>query len=129
MNARSVICPKTYHYSQLKIGPGASMRAFLTHRNAVTTSVKRVAPMTCTTENEKKEVLQADLELNVSLCLHNSFCRNREQKVNVDLQPCCKQSYWNKKIKARPATLLTWYRMRWKTAKWASRNKKRWSKN
>ena len=26
----------------------------------------------------------------MSLCLHNSFCRNREQKVNVDLLPCCK---------------------------------------
>ena len=45
----------------------------------------------CVTEDEKKEVLRADLERNVSLCLHNSFCRNREQKVNVDLLPCCKQ--------------------------------------
>ena len=44
----------------------------------------------CATEVEKKEVLRADLEQNVSLCLHNSFCRNREQKVNVDLLPCCK---------------------------------------
>ena len=39
---------------------------------------------------KKKEVLQADLERNVSLGLHNSFCRNREQKVNVDLLPCSK---------------------------------------
>ena len=39
---------------------------------------------------KKKEVLRADLERNVSLCLHNSFRRNREQKVNVDLLPCCK---------------------------------------
>ena len=46
--------------------------------------------MSCTTEQVKKEVLKADLERNVSLCLHNSFCRNREQKVNVIL-PCCKQ--------------------------------------
>ena len=66
------------------------MRAFLTHRNAVTTAVKRVAGAPCVTEDEKKEVLRADLEKNVSLCLHNSFCRNREQKVNVDLLPCCK---------------------------------------
>ena len=66
------------------------MRAFLTHRNAVTTAVKRVAGVPCVTETEKKEVLRADLERNVSLCLHNSFCRNREQKVNVDLLPCCK---------------------------------------
>ena len=42
------------------------------------------------TETEKREDLQADLERNVSLCLHNSFCRNREQKVNMDLLPCCK---------------------------------------
>ena len=75
---------------QLDIGPGAYKRAFLTHRNAVTTAVKRVAGAPCATENEKKEVLRADLERNVSLCLHNSFCRNREQKVNVDLLPCCK---------------------------------------
>ena len=42
------------------------------------------------TETEKREVLRADLEQKVSLCLHNRFCRNREQKVNVDLLPCCK---------------------------------------
>ena len=47
--------------------------------------------MSCTTEQETKEVLQADLERNVSMRLHNSFCRNREQKVNLDLLPCCKQ--------------------------------------
>ena len=52
--------------------------------------MKRVAGAPYVTEDEKKEVLRADLERNVSLCLHNSFCRNREQKVNVDLLPCCK---------------------------------------
>ena len=81
---------EAYQSFQLDIGPGAYMRAFLTHRNAVTTAVKRVAGTPCVTEDEKKEVLRADLERNVSLCLHNSFCRNREQKVNVDLLPCCK---------------------------------------
>ena len=75
---------------QLDIGPGAYKRVFLTHRNAVTTAVKRVAGAPCATEDEKKEVLRADLERNVSLWRHNSFCRNREQKVNVDLLPCCK---------------------------------------
>ena len=49
-----------------------------------------MAEAPCVTETEKREVLQADLERNVSLCLHNTFCRNREQKVNVDLLPCCK---------------------------------------
>ena len=77
-----------YQSFQLDIGPGAYKRAFLTHRNAVTTAVKRVAGAPCVTEDEKKEVLRADLERNVSLCLHNSFCRNRELKVNVDLLPC-----------------------------------------
>ena len=81
---------EAYQSFQLDIGPGAYKRAFLTHRNAVTTAVKRVAGTPCVTEDEKKEVLRADLERNVSLCLHNSFCRNREQKVNVDLLPCCK---------------------------------------
>ena len=75
---------------QLDIGPGAYKRAFFTHRNAVTIAVKQVAGANCVTENEKREVLRADLERNVSLCLHNSFCRNREQKVNVDLLSCCK---------------------------------------
>ena len=42
------------------------------------------------TETEKREVLRADLERNVSLCINNSFCRYREQKMNVDLLPCCK---------------------------------------
>ena len=60
------------------------------HRNAVTTAVKRLAGALCLTEAEKREVLQADLERNVSLCLHNSFCRIREQNVNVELLPCCK---------------------------------------
>ena len=81
---------EAYQSFQLDIGPGAYKRAFLTHRTAVTIAVKRVAGAPCVTENEKREVLRADLERNVSLCFHNSFCRNREQKVNVDLLPCCK---------------------------------------
>ena len=81
---------EAYRSFQLDIGTGAYKRAFFTHRNAVTTAVKRLAGAPCVTENEKREVLRADLERNVNLCLHNSFCRNREQKVNVDLLPCCK---------------------------------------
>ena len=34
-------------------------------------------------------MLKEDLERNMTLCLHNSFCRNRE--TNVDPQPCFKQ--------------------------------------
>ena len=74
---------EVYQSFQLNIGLGAYRRAFLTHRKAAAKSaVKRVAGMSCNTENEKKQILQADLERNVSLCVHNSFCRNREQKVN-----------------------------------------------
>ena len=39
---------------------------------------------------EKEEMLKEDLERNVTLCLHNSFCMNIES--NVDPLPCCKQS-------------------------------------
>ena len=78
---------EAYQSFQQDIGPGAYRRA--THDNAVTTTVKGVAGAPCETEVEKREVLQADQERNVSVCLHNSFCRNREQKVNVDLLPCC----------------------------------------
>ena len=34
-------------------------------------------------------MLKEDLARNVTLCLHNSFCRIRES--NVDPLPCCKQ--------------------------------------
>ena len=74
---------EAYQSFQLDIGPGAYKKAFLTHRNAVTTAVKRVAGAPCVTEDEKKEVLRADLERNVSLCLQNSFCRNRERSYDL----------------------------------------------
>ena len=49
----------------------------------------------------RESILEEDLAKNVSLCLHNSFCRNRYQTVNVDLLPCCKprlleQESWGK---------------------------------
>ena len=44
---------------------------------------------------EKAEMLKEDLERNVTLCLHNSFCRIRES--NVDPLPCCKQRVEEKK--------------------------------
>ena len=81
---------EAYQSFQLDIGPGAYKSAFLTHRKAVTTAVKPVAGAPCVTEAEKKEVLRADLERNESMYLHNSFCRNRGQKVKVDLLPCSK---------------------------------------
>ena len=47
--------------------------------------------MSCTKESEKRKVIRADLERNVSLCLHNIFWQKREQRVIVDLLLCCKQ--------------------------------------
>ena len=38
---------------------------------------------------EKEEMLKEELERNVTLCLHNSFCRNRQS--NVDPLTCCKR--------------------------------------
>ena len=78
-----------YSAFQLDIGAGAFKRAFVTHRNAVTTAVKRNSRTSEFNGREKEELLKEDLERNMTLCLHNSFCRNRES--NVEPLPCCKQ--------------------------------------
>ena len=46
---------EAYQSFQLDIGPVAYRRAFLTHRNAVTTAVKQVAGAPCVIETEKRE--------------------------------------------------------------------------
>ena len=61
----------------------------MTHQNAVTTAVKKTFRKSECDGREREEILKEDLEKNVTLCLHNSFCRNRE--TSVDPQPCCKQ--------------------------------------
>ena len=80
---------RVYSEYQLDIGAGAFKRALVTHRDAVTTAVKRISRTSERSGKEKTEMLKEDLERNVTLCLHNSFCRNRES--NVDPLPCCKQ--------------------------------------
>ena len=80
---------RMYSAYQLDIVAGVFKRAFVTHRNTVTTAVKRSSRTSECDRREKEEMLKEDLERNVTLCLHNSFCRNRES--NVDLLPCCKQ--------------------------------------
>ena len=80
---------RVYSEYQLNIGAGALKRALVTHRNAVTTAVKRISRTSERSGKEKAEILKEDLERNVTLCLYNSFCRNRES--NVDPLPCCKQ--------------------------------------
>ena len=80
---------RVYSVYQLDIGAGAFKRAFVTQRKAVTTAVKRVSRTSERDGREKEEMLKEDLERNVTLCLHNSFYRNRES--NVDPLPCCKE--------------------------------------
>ena len=80
---------KVYSAYQLDIGAGAFKQAFVTHRNAVTTAVNRTSRTSECDGREKEEILKEELERNVTLCLHNSFCRNRES--NVDPLPCCRQ--------------------------------------
>ena len=43
--------------------------------------MKRTSRMSESNGREKEEMLKEDLERNVTLCLHNSFCRNRESNV------------------------------------------------
>ena len=64
-------------------------RAFVLHRNAVTTAVKRTKRTNGCDGREREEMLKERLEKNVTLCLHINFCRNRE--TSVDPLPCCKQ--------------------------------------
>ena len=80
---------RVYSAYQLDIAAGAFKRALVTHRNAVTTAVKRTSRTSECDGREREEMLKGDLERNVTLCLHNSFCRNRENKVDPLL--CCKQ--------------------------------------
>ena len=80
---------RVYNVYQLDIGAGAFKRAFVTHRNAVTTALKRISRTSECNGREKEEMLKEDVERNVTLCLHNSFCRNRES--NFDPLPCFKQ--------------------------------------
>ena len=80
-----------YSAYQLDIGAGAFKRAFVTHRNAVTSAVKRTSRTYEECDGrEREEMLKEDRERNVTLCLQNSFCRNKE--TNVDHLPCCKPS-------------------------------------
>ena len=76
---------RVYSAYQLDIGAGAFKRAFVTHQNAVTTAVKRTSRISEYDGREREEMLKEDLERNVTFCLHNSVCRNRE--TNVDPLP------------------------------------------
>ena len=64
---------------QLDIGAGSFKRTFVTHWNAVTTAVKKISRTNECEGRERKELLKEDLERNVTLCLHDGICRNRER--------------------------------------------------
>ena len=49
---------RVYSTYQLDIGAGAFKRDFATHRNAVTTAVKRISRMSERDEREKEEMLK-----------------------------------------------------------------------
>ena len=57
---------RVYSEYQLDIGAGAFKRALVTHRNAVTTAVKRISRTSERSGKEKAEMLKEDLERNVS---------------------------------------------------------------
>ena len=78
---------RVYSTYQLDIGAGAFKRAFVTHRNAATSAVRRFSRTSEGDGREKEEMLKEDLERNVTLCLRNSSCRNRES--NADPLPYC----------------------------------------
>ena len=55
----------------------------------MTTAVKRTTRTSESDRRESEEMLKEDLQRNLTLCLHDSFCWNRE--TNVDPLPCCKK--------------------------------------
>ena len=60
----------------------AFKQVFETHQNAVKTAVKRTLKKIDCYGRENEEMLKEDLERNVTLCHHNSFCRDRETSVD-----------------------------------------------
>ena len=80
---------RMYSSNQLDTGPVAFKRAFETHRNAVTTTVKRTLKTIDCDGREGEEKQKEDLERSRTLCTHVNFCRNRE--MSVYCLRCCKQ--------------------------------------
>ena len=62
---------------QLDIASKDFERAFVMHRNAVTTAVKKTSRTNDCDGREREKILKEDLEGNVKLCPHNRFSKNR----------------------------------------------------
>ena len=73
---------KEYRQFLAETGPEAFRRPLLTHSNAITTGWKRIVKVSRDNTKPRESILQEDLAKNVSLSLNNSFCLNRESKVN-----------------------------------------------
>ena len=80
--AKSVQYVSAGHWSR-------SFQASFCNSSECSDHVKKISRMSERDGREEEEMLKEDLQRNVTLCLHNSFCRNRE--TNVDPLPCCKQ--------------------------------------
>ena len=72
---------KEYRQFLAEIGTEAFKRSLLTHRNAITTRLKRVGRVSKDNTKARESILEEDLAKNASLSLHNSFCLNRESKM------------------------------------------------
>ena len=70
-----------YRQFLAEIGPEAFKGPLLTHRNAITTSWKRVGRVFRDNTKARESILEENLATNVSLSLLNPFCLNREPKV------------------------------------------------
>ena len=68
----------------------------------MTTAVKRTFRTSECGGKEREEMLKEDLERNVTLCLLNSFCRNRETNIGlvqrVEEQKCWRTASNNVRI-------------------------------
>ena len=73
---------KEYRQFLAETGPEAFRRPLPTHSNAITTGWKRIGKVSRDNTKPRESILQEDLAKNVSLSLNNSFCLNRESKVN-----------------------------------------------
>ena len=78
---------RVYSSYQMDIGSEAFKRTFVTNRTKVTTALKRTLKTIDCDGRESEKLLKGDLDNNVTLCLQNSFCRNRE--TNVGSLTCC----------------------------------------
>ena len=89
-NAKTHMLKHSRMYSsfQLDIGSEDFKQVFVTHRNAVTTAMKKTLQTIGCYGRKKEEMLREDVGRNLTLSLHSSFSVNIE---TVNALHCCKQ--------------------------------------